>query len=96
MATNIESGCKLIGIYPFNPPHLLHTLLQSPSTPGPHCIPLGLILSNNQEDLTQDMMPMVESAYTRLLANNMMMKANLKARRDADAAEEARNDREQV
>ena len=36
------------------------------------------------------MMPMVESAYTRLLANNMMMKANLKARRDADAAEEAR------
>ena len=38
----------------------------------------------------RDMTPAVNSAYTGLLTDNLMMRGELKAQRDAEAAEEAR------
>ena len=86
---NITSGFRLTDLYPFNPSHLFHTLPVKPSTSGLSCTPLGSIQLDNHDELMQDMMPAVKLAYTGLLAKNMFLKREKKARDDKERAREA-------
>ena len=80
----------MTGLSPFNPLHLLHTPPELSSTLGSSSTPLDSILNDNQDNLLQDMTPAVKSAYTRLLAKNMMIKGQFEAIERPAAAKQAR------
>ena len=67
-----------------SPPSLVIDQYASTSVVTLSRTPLSSVQLNHQDELMRDLTPAVKSAYTGLLPNNLTMRANLKAKRDAE------------